>query len=330
MLRTRHVLLLALLALAAAGCGTTTGEDRPDESATLVLDFTPNAVHAGIYTALERGLRRRRGRPRCASARRPRRPTRRAAARPAARDFAILDIHDLALAREKGRDVVGVMARRAAAARRRDGAAATSARRATSRAGAPASPACRATTRCSTRSSRGDGGDPTRVSAVTIGFNAVARAARPAASTRRHRVLERRGRGAQAPGARGIREFRVDDFGAPPYPELVLVATRETLDDEPARRPRRRPGAAPRLRRRDRGPARRRRRASSRRRPARPGRPSRASSTRSRRCSPTGGRYGTLDPERLRAWGDWEAEVGIVEKPVDVDRAFAVQLANGS
>jgi len=33
---------------------------------------------------------------------------------------------------------------------------------------------------------------------------------------------------------RGVRtrEFRVDEFGAPRYPELVLVVTRETLRDE--------------------------------------------------------------------------------------------------
>jgi ABC-type nitrate/sulfonate/bicarbonate transport system substrate-binding protein len=30
------------------------------------------------------------------------------------------------------------------------------------------------------------------------------------------------------------REFRVDDYGAPPYPELVVVATRQTLDEQPA------------------------------------------------------------------------------------------------
>src|SRR5439155_6212 len=31
----------------------------------------------------------------------------------------------------------------------------------------------------------------------------------------------------------GAREFRVDDYGAPPYPELVLTTTRRTIDDEP-------------------------------------------------------------------------------------------------
>ena len=31
-----------------------------------------------------------------------------------------------------------------------------------------------------------------------------------------------------------MREFKVDDFGAPPYPELVLCVSRETLDDDRA------------------------------------------------------------------------------------------------
>jgi len=39
-----------------AFCGSTTGEDRPGKEATLLLDFTPNAVHAGVYMAVDRGF----------------------------------------------------------------------------------------------------------------------------------------------------------------------------------------------------------------------------------------------------------------------------------
>ncbi|MDQ6915931.1 MAG: ABC transporter substrate-binding protein, partial [Actinomycetota bacterium] len=53
---------LAVLALAAAlaasGCGGGRGSDR---RATLLLDFTPNAVHAGIYAAVARGYDRAAG-----------------------------------------------------------------------------------------------------------------------------------------------------------------------------------------------------------------------------------------------------------------------------
>src|SRR4051812_25390134 len=50
------LLAAAVLAL-AAGCGTASGgsDTRPDQDAKLLLDFAPNAVHAGIYLALQRG-----------------------------------------------------------------------------------------------------------------------------------------------------------------------------------------------------------------------------------------------------------------------------------
>ena len=43
--------LVLVLAALVAGCGSTTGQDRPGAEATLLLDFTPNAVHAGLYLA---------------------------------------------------------------------------------------------------------------------------------------------------------------------------------------------------------------------------------------------------------------------------------------
>jgi NitT/TauT family transport system substrate-binding protein/putative hydroxymethylpyrimidine transport system substrate-binding protein len=68
--RLLHLLVLASLAVAAlAGCGgsgssasssTSTGV-RPLRQATLILDFTPNAVHAGIYRALAAGYYRAQG-----------------------------------------------------------------------------------------------------------------------------------------------------------------------------------------------------------------------------------------------------------------------------
>ena len=67
-----------------------------------------------------------------------------------------------------------------------------------------------------------DGGDFDEVERVTIGFAAVREPARREGG-RRHRVLERRGRRAAASAGCETREFRVDEFGAPPYPEVVLV-----------------------------------------------------------------------------------------------------------
>jgi putative hydroxymethylpyrimidine transport system substrate-binding protein len=69
----RHRLLLALLlvclsAAALAGCGgsgsaaSSAGSTaRPVRAATLILDFVPNAVHAGIYRALAAGYYREEG-----------------------------------------------------------------------------------------------------------------------------------------------------------------------------------------------------------------------------------------------------------------------------
>jgi ABC-type nitrate/sulfonate/bicarbonate transport system substrate-binding protein len=67
------------------------------------------------------------------------------------------------------------------------------------------------------------------VRATTIGFEAVKAllAGRVDAATAFWNAegvaLERR--------RPGFTEFRVDDFGAPPYPELVLCVTRTTLED---------------------------------------------------------------------------------------------------
>src|SRR5215212_3586488 len=95
--------------LALAGCGGSSGADRPNEEASLLLDFTPNGVHAGIYLALERAYDDAEGVQ--LQVRAPGASTDALRLLQAGRvDMAILDIHDLALAREQRRDVVGVMA----------------------------------------------------------------------------------------------------------------------------------------------------------------------------------------------------------------------------
>jgi putative hydroxymethylpyrimidine transport system substrate-binding protein len=76
-----------------------------------------------------------------------------------------------------------------------------------------------------------DGGDPTQVDRVTIGFNAVSAlaAGKVDAATAFWNAegvtLEQQG----IP----IREFRVDDYGAPKYPELVLVTSSKQLGTDP-------------------------------------------------------------------------------------------------
>ena len=76
-----------------------------------------------------------------------------------------------------------------------------------------------------------DGGDPAQVDRVTIGFNAVSSlaAGKVDAATgfwnAEGVALRRQG----IP----IRVFKVDRYGAPPYPELVLTASRGTIEREP-------------------------------------------------------------------------------------------------
>ena len=76
-----------------------------------------------------------------------------------------------------------------------------------------------------------DGGDPAAVKRVTIGFNAISSlaAGKVDAATgfwnAEGVTLQRQG----VP----IRIFKVNQYGAPPYPELVLTTTRETIERDP-------------------------------------------------------------------------------------------------
>src|SRR5436190_46561 len=77
----------------------------------------------------------------------------------------------------------------------------------------------------------GAGGDPEKVKTVTIGFNAVVallsgRVAGATAFWNDEGVTIQRRRP-------GFHVFRVDDYGAPSYPELVLCAPRSTLTHDP-------------------------------------------------------------------------------------------------
>lgn len=313
--------LVGALALTLAGCGSA-GRGGTDD-ATLVLDFTPNAVHVGVYTALARqfddaeGVKLR--------IRAPSSSTDAVRLLESGRaDLAVLDIADLALARQQGRDVVGVMAlvQRPLAAVIAQRGIRTPRQLEGRRAGVAGLPSDTAVLRSVVA---GAGGDPDRVDQVTIGFNAVPAllGRRVAAATAFWNsegvALERRG----GPGR--FREFRVDDFGAPSYPELVLCVTRETLRDDPDMVD----GAIAALRRgyeealKD---------------------PELAAETLVRRnrgldralvldelralgSAFTSGarRYGELDRGRLRAWARWAARFGLVRRRPDVERAFRLR-----
>ena len=115
-------------------------------------------------------------------------------------DLAILDIHDLALARERGRDLVGVMALVQTPAGRdpRPPTIRTPRDLEGRRVGVTGLPSDAAVLRSIVD---GDGGDPRKVVSTTIGFEAV-RSAADRARRAATGVLERRGRGAaRAPPA---------------------------------------------------------------------------------------------------------------------------------
>ena len=209
----RFLPLIALLAC-IAGCG---GDDSggSGERGTLALDFQPNAVHAGIYAS---GLR----------IRVPAASTDSLKLLAAGRaDMSVVDIHDLGLARQAGSDVVGVgaLVQRPLAAVIAHGAAVRRPRDLEGRrVGVTGLPSDEAVLRAVVEH---DGGDYERVRKVTIGFSAVPSLI---AGTVDAVVAFWNAEGV-ALRERGVktREFRVDDYGAPRYPELVLAVTRETL-----------------------------------------------------------------------------------------------------
>ena len=235
MSRIAASLAAALLALALAGCGGDGAEpDAPSGGApaTLILDFQPNAVHAGIYAALANGDLERRGieltvQEPGASTDAPK------LLRAGRADLAVMDIHDLAIARERGIDLVGVGALvqrplAAVIAADRD-ATRTPADLFGAKVGVTGLPSDDAVLRAVIDSTGATGVAP---ETVTIGFNSVAAltAGRVEAATAFWNAEGVALQGAGVP----IREFRVDDYGAPSYPELVLVTTRERLEADRA------------------------------------------------------------------------------------------------
>jgi len=204
------------LGLAACGDGAEPGASR---EATLILDFTPNAVHAGLYAALEEGLFAERGID--LELREPSASTDAPKLLQAGRaEFAVMDIHDVGLARERGFElgIVAPIVQRPLAAVianqriRRPRALAGGSVGVT---GLPSDDAVLDAVL------EADGVDPGAVERVTIGFDSV-----PAlASGRVDAVTAFWNAEGVALRRRGVatREFRVDDFGAPRYPELVVV-----------------------------------------------------------------------------------------------------------
>jgi putative hydroxymethylpyrimidine transport system substrate-binding protein len=312
--------MLILCAVAVlAGCGGGSGgTDRPGEEATLLLDFTPNGVHAGIYLATARGYDEAEGVE--LEVQTPSASTDALRLLQGGRaDMAILDIHDLGLARQQGRDIVGVMAllQRPLASVLAQPDVARPRELEGRRVGVTGLPSDVAVLRSVVA---GDGGDPERVRTTTIGFEAVRAmiAGRVDAATAFWNVegvalLERRPH---------TREFRVDDFGAPAYPELVLCVTRDTLEED-------RPVVAAAIRALQRGYTQAQadpESAVTALVDADSGLDRTAAAAQLDAVAPAftaGARaYGELREDVLREWAAWDLEFGILDRPLDVRRAF--------
>jgi NitT/TauT family transport system substrate-binding protein/putative hydroxymethylpyrimidine transport system substrate-binding protein len=309
--------VLAALALTACGDGAEPGAPR---GATLILDFTPNAAHAGIYAALEEGLYTDSGVD--LDVREPSSSSDAPKLLEAGRaEFAILDIHDLAIARESGFDVVAVapiVQAPLAAVIAGDGEAIRRPRDleggTVGVTGLPSDDAVLDSVLDA------DGADPSAVERVTIGFEAVSTlaAGRVDAATAFWNVegLALRRRGLET------REFRVDDYGAPRYPELVLVTTHALIEDDP-------------------GLVEAVVGATVQGYEAAAETPSAAldsllasvdgldpdeQTAQLEELGPALRPAGVLDTRILETWARWDAEHGIVERPPDVEAAFDPQF----
>lgn len=321
--RTRYIAGLCALAasLALAACG---GEDRPGAEAeprtvVLSLDFVPNAVHAPIYQAVEGGHDRANGI--ALDIRKP-------AGGPDALklvasgevDVGVLDIHDLAIAREQGTDLVAIGAlvdeplaaliARSGIDRPRDLEGRT-----VGVSGLPSDPAfLRAIL-------DHDGAEYAKVRQVTIGFSAVSRLlsgrvdAVPAFWNAEGVALRERGF--------DVEEFRVEEYGAPAYPEVVMITARKTLQAERD------------LLKRTLAALEAGRRATVDDPDAAVETIAQAAETRDTSLvraqldavSPIFAEGLRFDRRMLEQWADFDAEVGIVESRPDVDRAFDLTMS---
>jgi ABC-type nitrate/sulfonate/bicarbonate transport system substrate-binding protein len=315
----RLALLATLAALALAACGANTN----GRSATLVLDFTPNAIHAGIYAAMARGYDRAQGvhlnvvAPSASTDSIKLLETGRAA-------FAILDIHDLAIARERGADVVGLMAivQRPLAAVIAAPSVSDPRRLVGRTVGITGVPSDTAVLRSIVAGAHGHAAG---VRTITIGFNAVAAllAGRVVAATAFWND-EGVTLGRERPG---FHVFRVDEYGAPSYPELVLTATRSSLRAHPdlARAVVRALVRGYGFTLRDPGAA------AAALESRVPGLDSNLVAAQLSAELPAfaarDGRVGELNPTTLRAWAAWETRFGIVAKPPTVSTMFDPRFA---
>jgi putative hydroxymethylpyrimidine transport system substrate-binding protein len=314
--------LLVGVLLGGGGPLATAAAANAPQPASLILDFSPNAIHSGIYTAVARHYDTRNGVN--LQVRVPGQSTDAVSLLTAGRvNFAILDIHDLAIADAQGRRLVGIMA-----LVQRPLASVIAQPRFTSprqlegqTVGVTGDPSDLAVLRSIVA---GAGGKPDSLRTLTIGYDAVPDllSGRVAAAT-----AFWNDEGVQlaqhADGHGRYHIFRVENYGAPAYPELILTTTRSELNAHPhvvravvhtlvdgydyvLAHPR---SGAQALESQVSGLS--------------PGAVNAQLKAELPAFLPRGGgAYGALVPAVLRAWAKWEVRFGIVRRPPDLATMF--------
>jgi putative hydroxymethylpyrimidine transport system substrate-binding protein len=229
-------LVTVLCALVFSACGGSGAQTAPSPSkpapVTLVLDFVPNAVHAGIYRALAAGYYRQAGlQLRVVAPGATQDPV--ALVEAGRAQFGLSDGSDLATAIAHGGGAQAVLA---IAQRPLGGLIALASSHLSSPAqlqgrtvGITGVPSDRAVLDTEVRHA---GGDPARVHVVNVGFDGATAllAGRLAAFTG---FVPADGVQLQVQG-HPITPFRLDDYGGPGYPGLVAFAARRLIASDPA------------------------------------------------------------------------------------------------
>jgi NitT/TauT family transport system substrate-binding protein/putative hydroxymethylpyrimidine transport system substrate-binding protein len=249
-LRVRAAALLAGLALAVAGCGGDDGGGAGGQTGTtqaasscagqqlasptevtLILDFLPNPVHVAIYQGLAGGtytannLNLKVQTPTSTS------DTLRLLATDRA-DIGIVSLLDLVSSYQQGQPITAFMAleqRPLGSLLALEKAGVTSPKDLEGQTvGVTGVPSDLAAVNSMVANA---GGDPSKVKTVTIGFNAVQNLI---AGKVKAAVGFWNAEGVQLQAQEPTRVFKLDEFGAPAYPELVAFARNDTISSNPA------------------------------------------------------------------------------------------------
>lgn len=315
----------ALLVCACAGSShtrpvTALAAASGPQPASLVLDFTPNAIHSGIYLALRRHYDTANGIKLNVII-----PGESTDAITLLADgkvnFAILDIHDLAIADADHRNLVGIMAivERPLAAVIAQAKYRSPKELAGQLVGVTGDPSDLAVLHSIVQ---GAGGNPAKVKTITIGYNAVpdlvdGRVAAATAFWNDEGVQLAHDK----PGAFNV--FRVERYGAPAYPELILTATQAELRRDPSLAR----GLVHALVEGYDGVLKDPRAGERALESQVTGLSDSAVNEQLKAELPAfrpagGGAYGSLVPSVLRAWAQWELKFGIVKRQPDLSTMF--------